>query len=166
MLGLIAAVFHAGSMWMFIGLYALSIVYSLSLKRLVPLVATPAWCVAMTILVLWPDTFSFVHYALVFLFLYSRELLLDLRDVSADNRFCWMPSLPAVAGPSIHLIMGLIFVAIALIARAYDFPTIAISGLVFLPTYFGYLLFAKDSSAFSRRMALLMRVFMLNIFAL
>jgi 4-hydroxybenzoate polyprenyltransferase len=73
-----------------------SSIYSLFLKRLIPSVATAFWCGIVTILALYPISPPWYLYSVFFAFFYAREILLDLRDVEADDLFCATPSLASI----------------------------------------------------------------------
>lgn len=73
--------------------YVLSALYTILLKKYVPTVATPIWCMVVSLLALFPSSVDFAGYILFFAFFYSREVLLDFRDASHDAKHCKTPSI-------------------------------------------------------------------------
>lgn len=98
-LGLLTAlVLRPGLFKFFLALFAASFLYSIGLKRWVPAVATPWWCLLGTTLFLMPIQPDLWQFTCVFSFFFARELLLDYRDRFADQQFCRTAALPALLG--------------------------------------------------------------------
>ena len=95
-------------------LYPASALYSAVLKRTIPAVATPWWCLlgaSIFLLPIRPTAWQFIS---VFSFFLGRELLLDFRDRRADSQFCLTRSLPILLERhTFCLIFGLQLVSLA-----------------------------------------------------
>lgn len=72
----------------FITIYSLSILYSLIIKPVLPIFATPIWSSAVAILFVQPLTDSLIPYIGTACVVYGYELLLDYRDRESDKQFC------------------------------------------------------------------------------
>lgn len=74
--------------------FILSIYYSLFLKHFFPSFAIQVWCfVAVFIFLYQSPFFSISLVILAFSLFYLRELVLDYRDYSYDDRFCTTPTI-------------------------------------------------------------------------
>jgi 4-hydroxybenzoate polyprenyltransferase len=127
-----------------VGACSISILYSMFLKRLYPMVATPLWCATVTGVVLWPTSLSLSAYLIVFMFLYGRELLLDLEDVAGDDRFAVLRSLPShLGGKTVGLTLTLVATIVPL-AILNGSPVVAVAAVVLLASAVGILLTIRD----------------------
>lgn len=79
-------------------LFPASALYSVALKKWLPALATPWWCLLGTSLLLMPIQPGLWQFSGVFCFFFARELLLDFRDRKADRYFCETPTLPLLLG--------------------------------------------------------------------
>lgn len=75
-----------------------SVLYSFALKRYAPSIATVGWCVLVSVIFLFQAEKGLEYYVIFVAYFYAREILLDLRDVHADNVHCYTPSLPSLIG--------------------------------------------------------------------
>jgi 4-hydroxybenzoate polyprenyltransferase len=83
---------------LFVGGVMVSLLYSLFLKRLFPLVATPLWSAMTVVIFLESVSASVGMYFVAISYFLGRELLLDVRDDHADRVFLVRPGLAQILG--------------------------------------------------------------------
>lgn len=83
---------------LFVGGMTVSLLYSLFLKRLYPLVATPVWSAMTVVIFLESVSASGGMYLAALAYFLGRELLLDVRDDHADREFLVRPGLAQILG--------------------------------------------------------------------
>lgn len=82
----------------FATIYFLSFMYSILLKPHIPVIATPVWSLAVTILFLQPFLSDILVYIAFAIIVFGYETLLDVRDKLADKQFGSTPTLAFLLG--------------------------------------------------------------------
>jgi|GEM_PF-5235649 len=94
--------FVAYTLPQFVGIFILGFIisglYSSVLKGWIPAIATPLWSLAVVWLAVGSSPVRIIEFTVIFLVFFGRELLLDLRDIDADGRWCKHKSMPAYLG--------------------------------------------------------------------
>jgi len=75
-----------------------SALYSWVLKRHIPLIATPVCSLCMVCMMLYPTDVTVVVWIFLFIAHYIHEILLDMRDDTADAIHCTTPSITTLLG--------------------------------------------------------------------
>ena len=97
-----------------------SALYSWSLKRHVPLIATPIWSLCVAYMVLLPTDITTVGWIVFFCILYAHEVLLDMRDDAADAIHCTTPSIATLTGKRCWwVVLALMLIASNLVEWGY-----------------------------------------------
>jgi 4-hydroxybenzoate polyprenyltransferase len=164
---LVAMVFlilaEESSLLPYLAAYCGSFLYSKLLKPNIPTFATSLWCLVVVSFVFYPFNISWVEQLAVTIFFFARELLLDLRDVDVDSKYCKTKSLPKIFGTDGTLLLFIVFsttsavtlgfltsgwfsifsfvwaafmVFLGLIPKAFDFlraNSLKVSNVVFIP---------------------------------
>ncbi len=86
--------------------YTLSITYSFWLKPNIPIIATPVWSSAVSIVFLLPFTQSIYAYMSLAGIVFGYELLLDYRDRDTDKKFMKTPTSANVLGKFTFVLAG------------------------------------------------------------
>ena len=98
-----------------------SVLYSYFLKKYIPLFATIFWVFIVTFGFLYINNPDITIYITTFLIFYSREIILDLRDVKTDLIYCETKSLPAIIKDNTYILSFLLIFLSSIILFINDY---------------------------------------------